>query len=130
MKKTLTALSYLFLALFMGCMASHDPIKMLVKKLNATNGMWGNGKFSQILLPKNAKPEEVVAQAIKYKRINTYQVREMRKVEINVSAGMIKPCTAVLVDSNLGTKILLFSYELNELWWSRWYDIPENKPNQ
>lgn len=112
-----------------------DSINMLVQKLNSDiHGMWVNGEYPIIRLPADAKPEEVITQAVKMTgfdrgHIKTYRIREMRRV-VKLNAHNMENCSAVLVNSDLGTKILLFRYEGKTGWWTRFYDVSYKKTNQ
>lgn len=108
-----------------------DPINKIVQELNSDKfGMWVNGIYPIINLPANAKPEEVIAQAIKMTgfdkgHIKTYKIVEIRKVKLN--APSMENCSAALIESDLDVKVLLFKYEENSsssTWWTRFYDIP------
>lgn len=104
-----------------------DPIGNLIDKLNADeHGMWVNGMYPAIKLPSNAAPEEILAQAVKMigfdqGHIKTYRLQEVRRVKLK-TAGM-GTCSAALVESDLGAKVLLFRYEGPTTgWWTRFYD--------
>jgi len=110
----------------------NDPINKIVLKLNSDKyGMWVNGFHPIISLPANAKPEEVIAEAVKMVgfdagHIKTYKIVEIRKVEFN--APNMRNCSAALIASDLGLKVLLFKFEKYENgsnWWTRWYDASE-----
>jgi hypothetical protein len=95
--------------------------------------MWVNGAYPIISLPEDAKPEAVLAQAFKMTgfdkgHIKTYRIREVRGVELTAS-GM-KNCFAVLVESDLGKKILLLRYQGKQRWWTRFYDAIPKEPNK
>jgi len=61
--------------------------------------------------------------------IKTYQVPEVRKVQLKAMPN----CSAALIESDLGRKILLFRYEQHEktsFWWTRFYDATQKtEPN-
>jgi len=95
-----------------------DPISALVQKLNASNGLWKNGLFPSFSLPSDAKPEEVLEQLLKMAGLNegqikTYKIHEVRQVQL--TNGGTETYSAALVESDLGTKILLFKYEAGSL---------------
>ncbi len=110
---------------------TNDPIDMLVQKLNVdTHGLWVNGLYPDIELPEDAKPEEVIAQAFKMigfdkGHIKTYQVSKIRRVNLNAHGW--EKCSAAIIESDLGKKILLFKYEEKLRWWTRFYDVPDTK---
>ena len=110
-----------------------DPIDKLVTKLNASNGLWVNGVFPIIELPADAKPDEVLAVAVKmtgfdHGHVKTYEIRNVRQVELtNVPMGT--PYSAALVQSDLGMKIFLFKPLKNNQWWTRFYDVPKKEQN-
>jgi hypothetical protein len=123
----------LTLASCVGVRATHnDPISALARNLNASNGLWVNGLSPDISLPPDATPEHVVAQAVSKSgfdqgHIKTYRIREVRQIQLN--AGRMETYSAALVESDLGTKILLFRYEQTNRWWTRFYDVPDEEPN-
>lgn len=107
-----------------------DPINRLVKDLNSTNGKWINGIYSPILLPADSSPETVLKEALREygytkgsRRINTYLIREVRDVEINV--GNMYTFSAVFVETDVWRKILLFRQDEPGQWWTRFYDISD-----
>lgn len=107
-----------------------NPIDTLVQRLNATGGMWINGEYPDISLPSDAKPNEVLTQAVEMVgfdqgHIKTYQIQEIREVQLNTETY-----SAALVQSDLGKKIFLFKPERNNRWWTRFYDVEEEKPNK
>jgi hypothetical protein len=113
--------------------SSHsDPIDALAQELNASNGLWINGLYPDISLPPDATPEDVLAQAAKMSgfdqgHIKTYHIREVRQVQLNT--GQMENYSAALVESDLGTKILLFKHEGNNRWWTRFYAVPHDQHN-
>ncbi len=133
MKNTPITLLFLILASFVGAKtAIADPIDNLVKKVNASYGEWLNGIVPRISLPPDAKPTEVIAEAVKQYGssnlpegfIKTYQIREVRQVEINTE---LETYSAALVQSKLGTKIFLFKPQKDNQWWVRFYDVPNDE---
>jgi hypothetical protein len=131
MKRIATTLLCLALASCSGIEVTvPDPIDALAQRLNATGGMWMNGEYPDIGLPPDAKPNEVLTQAVKMVgfdqgHIKTYQIQEIREVQLDTETY-----SAALVQSNLGKKIFLFKAERNSRWWTRFYDVQEEKPNQ
>ena len=135
MKNTVIVVLCLLLA---SCVGSRDlapdPIDKLVERLNASNGLWINGTSPIISLPADAEPSEVLAQAVKMVgfdqgHIKTYEILNVRQVELtNVPMGTVY--SAALVQSNLGMKICLFRPQKNNQWWTRWYDVEKEEPNQ
>jgi hypothetical protein len=103
-----------------------DPIDALVAQLTRTGGMWLNGLSPVLELPENASTEELVAeffQKVSYEQgqIKSHTIADSRRVTI--TPGIFDDqYTAVLVDTNLGRKILLLQYSKNGGWWSRVYD--------
>ncbi len=105
-----------------------DPIDALAKQLNS-DPMWPNGEAPDISLSSNAAPNEVVAAAVKHwgfdrGSIQTFEIVEIRKIGLHAKPG----CSASLMRSDLGWKILLFRDEPHYktgFWWTRFYDAPE-----
>lgn len=112
-----------------------DPIDKLVTQYNASYGLWINGTYPDIELPPDAKPDEVLAQAVQkwgfdQGHIKSYKIREMRELtKLNVGENEA-PYMATLIESDLGTKIFLFRAERNNRWWVRFCDVPEEKQNK
>lgn len=108
---------------------SGDPIAALVRQLNATHGLWINGPSPIIRLPADAKPDAVLAQAVKMigfdqGHIKTFTIQEIRQVQLNT--GNTETYSAALLQTDLGPKILLFKPENNNNWWTRFYDVPKD----
>jgi hypothetical protein len=131
----LSAPLFLGFALIGGCVFASpgtDPIEALARRLNS-DPLWPNGEAPTISLLSNAAPKEVVASAVKMwgfdrGHIKTYQILEVRNIQLAAMPG----CSAALVRSDLGTKILLFRYERHDkmsFWWARFYDAPEAEPD-
>jgi hypothetical protein len=104
-----------------------DPIEKLVARLSST-GTWQNGPFMAVELPPSAPVNDVVAQIherqhfYRIAKVTSYQILEIREVSIPSSIPG-NPYTAVLIDTNLGTKIVLLQYEDQiKAWWNRVYD--------
>jgi len=104
-----------------------DPIDRLVARLSS-DGMWQNGLFKPVDLPQSASPEEVISQVDKLTglyqggKLTSYRIIETRQVQIisSITGGKF---TAVLLDTNLGKKIVLLQYQGSKTgWWSRAYD--------
>jgi hypothetical protein len=110
--------------------APPDPIAQLVARLSsASHGMWHNGLYSPVKLPASASTEEVLRQVFQQTlvglqgaHVGRHQVLETRQVRIP-TAGPSDAYTAVLVETDLGRKVVLLQYESPGLgWWSRVYD--------
>jgi hypothetical protein len=82
------------------------------------------GMYSPMRLPRTASPEQLIARIIETTsfaggKVKTYQAAEVRMVRIS---GV--PYTAVLIETNVGRKIVLLRYEEHVAgWWSRIYDV-------
>lgn len=102
--------------------SAHDPIAALVAQLEK-RPLWSNGAFPRIELPASAPIEEVVAAV--FERVSfdpgpvkRHTLREQRRVRVGDDPrGLI----AVLVDTNLGTKIVLLRHD--RTWWSQIHDV-------
>ena len=111
--------------------ATPDPIDALVRELNASHGLWINGLYPIIELPPDAKPNEVLDQAIQLVgfdqgHIQSYRIQEVREVQLNT--GQMETFGAALIQTNLGPKIFVFKPEKENRWWTRFYDIPQENP--
>ena len=118
-----------------GCATAHqsqttvsDPIDRLVAKLS-TDDMWLNGYFSPIDLPRTASTKEIVSQVLHPKgrptwlpAVTSYHIVSARQVHISSAIGD-KNFKAVLLDTDLGKKIVLLQYQSQIMrWWHRTYD--------
>jgi hypothetical protein len=112
--------------------ASSDPIDQLVAQYNSSHGLWINGTYPIIELPPDAKPKEVLDQAVRkwgfdQGYIKSYKIQEVRKLT-KLYVGEREPLyTAALIESDLGPKIFLFRPEMNNRWWVRFCSLPEEK---
>ena len=102
----------------------HDPFAALVERLNARHGLWNNGSYSPIQMGEYASVKEILERATANQefddgKISSYRVLETRKLELNDAPAGYR---AALISSNLGPKILVFKYEGEQRWWSRFYD--------
>lgn len=138
------ALLAVILAVFCGCStrqqpsvapspkpqaARSDPIDQLVSRLSSSShGLWHNGPYQPASLPAAASTDEVLRQvfqkfiSVHGSHVGRHEILETRQVRIPVGAPS-DVFTAVLVETNLGRKIVLLQYESPGLgWWSRVYD--------
>ncbi|MGA2867154.1 MAG: hypothetical protein ABSF95_21975 [Verrucomicrobiota bacterium] len=103
-----------------------DPIQRLVARLSSSHGLWQNGLFPKLDLPATASTEQVVSRVFQMSgfdkgHVTTHRILETRQVRIPGSLPDIY--TAVLVDTDLGKKIVLLKHEGPAAgWWSRVYD--------
>jgi hypothetical protein len=103
-----------------------DAIGTLVSRLSSSHGMWRNGISSPLGLPASAPTEQVVARAFRMNgfdkgHVKTYHILEIRQVAISETLPNPDVYKAVLVDADLGKKIVILKYE-SWGWWSRAYD--------
>ena len=107
---------------------SKDVIDRLVERLSFSHGLWTNGVFPSLGLPETASTEQVVARVFEMTgfdggNVKSHQIVETRAVRIDGS--MPEAYTAVLVDTDMGRKIVLLQYQGTQaggMWWSRVYD--------
>lgn len=103
-----------------------DAIETLVSRLSSSHGLWENGLFPKLDLPASASTEQVVARVFQMTgfdkgRVENYHILEIRRVRIPWAG--LDSYTAVLVDTELGKKIVLLKHEGPAVgWWSRVYD--------
>jgi len=99
-----------------------DPVVRFSYQLYA-NPMWLMGMHSQLQLPVTATAEEIVAQEVSSVsfpegKITSYHI--VRVEEITLAGN---PFSAVLLETNLGKKIVLYRH--GDLYWSvKIYDAP------
>ena len=124
----------IFVALLTSCATTPDPIDHLVADLSATHGLWINGIGVGIDSPKTASTEQLVEQVFKKALFNTgratppvvesvtsYKILRIRQVRIQ--GIKVEKYTAVLVQTNLGEKIVLLKFQEDfGHWWFRYYD--------
>ena len=113
---------------------SVDPIGARVEKLEASNGLWLNGGSPEIDLPQNAKPKEVIAEAIRKQpfdqgMIKSYQVETIRQVDIFAVRGREQYTTALL-KTDFGPKVIVFNFKTFGHWWVRFYSVTKEKQNK
>jgi len=87
------------------------------------DGLWLNGRFPEIDLPRDARVEDVIEAAVN-RTILESKVYHILKTEPFVKKGSpeIKPGTASLVQVGKAYKVVIvFPFE-NRGWWSRFYD--------
>ena len=108
-----------------------DPIDTLVASINASFGLRLNGSTPIVTLPPDSKASEVIAESVKAYGSNfpegyirTCKIREVRKVTLN---GQSEAYTACLVQSDLGTNVWLFCPLPDNLWWVRFYGVPNDE---
>jgi hypothetical protein len=115
-----------------GAAAADDPITRLATTLAPSHGLWLNGAFPKLDLPRDAPEEQVMAQVFQMTttpqgRITEHRVLEKRQVNIPAAgAKEIRPedtYTAFHVDTNLGRKIVLLRHSPSGGWWSRVFDV-------
>jgi hypothetical protein len=105
--------------------AATDAIDTLIAKLNGSH-VWRNGLYPSIRLPSNAPIDAVVEEAIgkvgfNEGRIEHYTVVSARSVYLDRHQN--QEYYALLIDTNLGRKVLLMRHEGDAAgWWTRFYD--------
>ena len=104
-----------------------DPIAQLVGRLSATHGLWHNGLFPSIDLPAHAPVEQVLSRVFQLSAFNTGRVSEhhvLQARQIEIPGEVQGRYTALLVQTNLGRKIVILKFSGLEVgWWSRVYDV-------
>jgi len=120
------ALFAILAALLVGCATTSDPVDRLVTRLSSSHGLWRNGEFPSLGLPASASTEQLVSRVFQMTgfergQVTTHRILKVRKVRIPGDLPDIY--TAVVTDTDLGRKIVLFKYEGPATgWWSRVYD--------
>jgi len=99
---------------------SDGSIERLVARLDKSP-LWRNGHFPKVDLPSSATPEEVAARVFdaslfdKGNKVKSRRTLEAREVKVGG-----RDYTAMRVETDLGTKIVLMQYEGERTgWWSR-----------
>ncbi len=120
------ALLPILATLLVGCATTSDPVDRLVTKLSSSHGLWRNGEFPSLGLPATASTEQLVSRLFQMTgfdrgQVTTHRILKVRKVRIPGDLPDIY--TAVVIDTDLGRKIVLLKYEGPAAgWWSRVYD--------
>lgn len=112
-----------------------DPIDALVKRLDVDKGVWQNGGSPEIDLPSDAKPKEVIAAAVRWQAfdkgmIKSYQIEEIRHVDLWDINGNKEQYAAALLKTDLGPKVIVFNFKTFGRWWARFYPVEEGKQNR
>ncbi|NHZ36583.1 hypothetical protein [Massilia rubra] len=102
-----------------------DKIATLVSAL-AKNPLWMNGLTPHVKLGGDATPPEVLDRYFQMAgfdagAVGNYTIVAMRAVVIAPDDESSPRMTAVLVESDLGPKIVLMRFERNG-WWTRAFD--------
>ena len=101
-----------------------DPIDQLVEKLSASP-LWQNGRYPDLDLPKTASTDEIVARVFEVTGLDQGYAKVQRILEtrlVQIRGDSLGNYTAVLVDTDLGRKIVLLQYGSTG-WWSRVFPI-------
>lgn len=108
------------------CAGSGEIDRLLARLGQTPWGLWENGVYPILDLPVDTPVEIVVKRCFEMTAFNQghakqHTILETRQVKIVNSA--MKDYTAVLVDSDLGRKIVLISFTgSGSGWWTRIYD--------
>lgn len=103
-----------------------DAVDRLVGKLAESHGLWQNGASPKLDLASTATLDQVVSEVFKLVsfdsgNVTSFAIRHTREVQIPDS--LPGKYTAILVDTNLGGKIVLVSRDTPSLgWWTRVYE--------
>ena len=112
-------------ALMAGCATKPDSIDRLVSRLSSDHS-WEQGDYCGLGLPATNSTEQVVSRVLAVsgsdkKHVTTYTILKVREVSIPGSLPGIY--TAVLVDTDLGRKVVLLNrVGLDRDWWYRVFD--------
>ena len=104
-----------------------DPISQLVERLSASHGLWRNGLFPSLGLAKSASNDQIVARVLELSTFDKGRVTEHRILQtrhVQISAEQQELYVAILVETNIGRKIVLVKFIGPEAgWWSRVYAV-------
>ena len=109
-----------------GCATTRDPIDTLVTRLSSS-GLWREGPSAIINLPQTASIEQVLdalfhTTPLARGWVSSHKILKIRR-QVHVPPNFY---TVVLVQTNLGEKIVLLRYERlasqASRWWIRVYD--------
>jgi hypothetical protein len=110
-----------------------DPIDHLIKSLSSQKN-FDLGMSVDCELPASASPTEMTSNALQgtfiLPAVTNFTIVAIKDVRISDSMSKDTEYTAVLADSNLGQKIVLYKLEHAysngrkwDQWWSRVYDV-------
>ena len=114
------ALQAMMAAALLLCPAAADEIDDVVAKLSATHGLWVNGLYPTLDLPRTATAEQVLTRMFERISFDRGKVTEFKLVQLRTIQLDQAPMQAALVDTNQGRKVVLFRWEKSG-WWSRTY---------
>jgi hypothetical protein len=110
--------------------ATAEPIDDLVGRLSADH-LWQNGASAVLDLPKEASSKQVVGKTFDMWSFASGRVKHftiIKQAEVRLPGSLPDVYTAILVQTDLGTKIVLLQYHEPPIgWWSRVYDAPPAK---
>ena len=110
--------------------SADDPVRFhrdTGRPLSSSHGLWVNGVYPTLDLPATASTEQVVARVFQMTgfdkgHVSSHRILETRQVRIG-DRFPDATYTAVLVDTDLGRKIVLRQHSSpSGGWWSRVYD--------
>ncbi len=111
----------------------NNPIESLAKKLSESHGLWTNGTFKPIVLVENVTDEQIIKQFVKNVVDEEHKLTKhkiLKSQQINISSQEYR---AVLLDTNLGRKIILMKFYSPKSWWTKIFDADdvgsESKPS-
>jgi hypothetical protein len=96
-------------ALLAGCATTPDQIDRLVTNLSS-NGMWANGAGTDIRLPETASTEQVTERVFQLNPGNVRLTKILKIRQVRIGDGSHALYTAVLVQTDLGQKIVLLRW--------------------
>lgn len=113
----------LYVLVLSGC-THNDPIERLMTQVPFED--CASYMFQPVSLPVTASPQQVIAALSKrgtfrYDQITNFTILEVRKVHSQQEGAKSVFYSAVLIDSNLGRKIVLLQPE-NIGWYYKIYD--------
>jgi hypothetical protein len=121
-----SAFCFVLAALLAGCATAPDPVDRLVTGLSASNGIWQDGSSPRLDLPETASPELVVRAVFLKTRFGRRQVKHcyiLKIRQVQIPGGLTDDYTAVLVQTDLGEKIVLYHFFPEIGCWNRVFDV-------
>lgn len=106
--------------------AASDPIARLLDRLSGSRALWHNGLFPSLGLPGSAPNEQVLSRVLEHSAFDKGPVSEhliLESRQVRMPGDLEGIYTALLVDTNLGRKIVILKFHGPAVgWWSRIYD--------
>jgi hypothetical protein len=110
--------------------AAYDAAISRVTEKLLPGGLWLNGSFPEIKLPKDAKPEDVIDAAVNQTVLDSKAYRILRVRPFSTGQTSDPSGLAALVKVGKALKVVIFFATGDTGWWTRFYDTEIALPAQ